>query len=77
MTGDPLIRSLRCINKQFAKIYTSSLIKIEKILNRSITKFYNSNDIGVIAAEVGLTKMRQTFFYKTLCFIRNNANRCK
>ena len=28
--------------KQFVRIHTSSLIKIEKILNRVITKFYNS-----------------------------------
>ena len=40
---------------QFARIYTSSLIKIKKILNRSITKFYNSDDVNVIAAELRLT----------------------
>ena len=31
--------------KQFARIHTSSLIKIEKILNKPITKFYNSDDV--------------------------------
>ena len=31
--------------KQFASIHTSSLIKIEKILNRPINKFYNSDDV--------------------------------
>ena len=30
---------------QFARIHTSSLIKIEKILNKPITKFYNSDDV--------------------------------
>ena len=49
---------------QFARIHTSSLINIEKILNRPITKFYNSDDVNVIAAELRLTKMRPTSFYK-------------
>ena len=35
---------------QFVRIHTSSLINIEKILNRPITKFYNSDDVNVIAA---------------------------
>ena len=30
---------------QFARIYTSSLINIEKILTRPITKFSNSGDL--------------------------------
>ena len=49
------------INKeciQFARIHTSSLIKIEKILNRPITKFYNGDDVNKIAAESRLIKMR-------------------
>ena len=46
------------------KIHTSSLIKIEKTLNRLITKFYNSDDVNVIAAELRLTKMRPTSFNK-------------
>ena len=49
---------------QFTRIHTSSLINIEKILNRPITKFYNSDDVNVIAAELRLTKMRSTSFYK-------------
>ena len=49
---------------QFAIIHTSSLINIEKILNRPITKFYNSDDINVIAAELRFTKTRPTSFYK-------------
>ena len=47
---------------QFARIHTSSLIKIEKILNRSITKFYNSDN--VTAYELRLTKTRSTSLYK-------------
>ena len=49
---------------QLARIHTSSLIKIEKILNRPITKFDNSNDVNVIAADVRLIKRRPTSFYK-------------
>ena len=49
---------------QFARIHTSSLIKIEKTLNRPITKFYNGNDVNVIAAELRLTKTRPTSFNK-------------
>ena len=49
---------------QFARIHTSSLIKIEKILNRPITKFYNTDDVNVIAVELRLTKTRPTSLYK-------------
>ena len=49
---------------QFARIDASSLIKIEKTLNRLITKFYNSDDVNVIAAELRLTKTRPTSFNK-------------
>ena len=49
---------------QSARIHTSSLINIEKILNRPITKFYNSDDVNVIAEELRLTKTRPTSFYK-------------
>ena len=45
---------------QSARIHTSSLINTEKILNRTITKFYNSDDVNVIAAELRLTKTRPT-----------------
>ena len=65
-----------CIT-QFARIHTSSLIKIEKILNRPITKFYNSDDVNMIAAELRLTKTRPHSLYKRKSFLRNNANRCK
>ena len=60
----------RCFNViykiriQFARIHTSSLIKIEKILNRPITKFCNSDDVNVIAAELRLTKTRPASLYK-------------
>ena len=37
---------------QFMRVHTSSLINTEKILNRPITKFYNSDDVNVIAAEL-------------------------
>ena len=38
---------------------------IEKILNRPITKFYNSDDVNVIAGEVWLTSFtRNKIFYK-------------
>ena len=41
------------------------LINTEKILNRPITKFYNSDDVNVIVAELRLTKERPTSFHKT------------
>ena len=56
---------------QFARIHASSLINIQKILNRHITKFYNSDDVNVIAAGLRLIKARSTFF------IRNNPSRRK
>ena len=49
---------------QFARIHTSSLINTEKILNRAITKFYNGDDVNVIAAELRLTKTRPPSFCK-------------
>ena len=49
---------------QFATKHTSSLINIEKILNRPITKFYNGDDVNMIAAELRLTKTRTTSFDK-------------
>ena len=48
---------------QFARIHTSLLINTEKILNRPITKFYKSDDVNVIAAELRLTKTRPISFY--------------
>ena len=52
------------VSVQFARIHTSSLINIEKILNEPITKFCNGNGINVIAAELRLIKMSPTSFYK-------------
>ena len=55
---------------QFARIHISSLISIGKILNRStIDKFYNGNEVNVIAAELRLTKTRPTSFYKKHIFL--------
>ena len=65
-----------CIT-QFARIHSSSLTKIEKILNRCITKFYNSDDVNMIAAKLLLTKTRPHYLYKRQSVLRNNANRCK
>ena len=50
---------------QFARIQTSSLIRIEKILNRPTAKFYNGDDADVIEAELRLTKTRPTSLYNT------------
>ena len=46
------------------RIHSSSLIKTEKILNRPIIKFYNGDDINMIAAELQLTATMSTSFYK-------------
>ena len=35
------------VASQFVRIHTNSLISIEKILNRTITKFYNASDVNV------------------------------
>ena len=53
---------------QFARIHTSSLIKIEKILNRHITKFYNSHDVNVIAVELQLIKRGQLLYISDIIF---------
>ena len=45
--------------------------------DRPITKFYNGDDVNVIAAELRLTKTRPTSFDKKQSFARNNDNRCK
>ena len=47
---------------QFARIHTSSLVNIENILN--ITEFYNGDDVNVFAAELRLSKLSPTSFYK-------------
>ena len=46
---------------QFLRIHASFLINTEKILDRPFTKFYNGNDVNVIAAELRLTKTRPLF----------------
>ena len=53
-----------CHGTQFVRIHISSLINIEKILNRSFSKFCNSDDVNVIAAEFWIIKTRSTSFYK-------------
>ena len=51
----------------------STLINIEKFLNKPITKFYNSDDVNVIVAEIRFTKrgqllsIRNIIFYKKQC----------
>ena len=45
--------------------YKFTYIKIEKILNRPITKFYNSDDVNVIAAHLNLP----TSFHKRHNFL--------
>ena len=62
---------------QFLRINPSSLINIEKNLNRLVPKFCNSDDVNVIAVELRLTKTRPTSFYKKQSFTRKNANRCR
>ena len=52
---------------QFVRIHTSSLINSEKILNKPITKFYNSVDVNKIAAELRLKKARPSSFYMKHC----------
>ena len=42
----------------------STITIIEKFLNKPITKFYNSDDVNVIAAEIRFTKTRPTSFHK-------------
>ena len=48
------------LTTHIARIHTSFLINIELMLNRPFTKFYNSGDVNVIAAELGLIKTRPT-----------------
>ena len=48
-----------CLKPATGKFIQFARIEIEKILNRPITKFYNSDDVNVIAAE-----LRFISFYK-------------
>ena len=61
--------------KQFTRIHTNSLIKIEKTLKRPVNIFHNDDNVNVIAGESQLAKTRSTSFNKKEPFIRNNANR--
>ena len=58
------VSCLPLLKIQFARIHTSSLTNIEKILNRPITKFYNGDDVNVIAVELRLTRTRPSSFDK-------------
>ena len=49
---------------QFRRIHTSSLINIEKTLNRPITKFFNGDGVNVIAAVLRLAETSLTSFCK-------------
>ena len=64
MSGLPYKKYTIAIITQFARIHTSSLINIEKILKRPISKIYNGDNVNVIAAELRLTKTRPTSFDK-------------
>ena len=46
-------------DNQFGRIYTSSLINIEKILDSSVTKFYNGGDVNVIHSIITLSQNDQ------------------
>ena len=48
-------------SNRFTKIHRSSFRKIEKILNRPITKLYNSDDVNATTAELRQTKTRSIF----------------
>ena len=48
-------------SNQFKEIHRSSFRKIEKILNRPITKLYNSDDVNATTAELQQTKTRPSF----------------
>ena len=48
------------LRTHIARIHTSLLINIEMMLNRPFTKFYNGDDVYVIAAELRLIKTRPT-----------------
>ena len=46
----------------FTEIHRSLLRKIEKILNKPITKFYNNDDVDTTTAELRQTKTRSISF---------------
>ena len=47
----------------FTEIHRNSLRKTEYILNRTITKFYYSDDVNTTTAELRQTKTRPISFY--------------
>ena len=56
------------------QIHINSFIIIEKVFNRPITKFYNSDDVKAIVEELQLTRkrgqllyIRSIIFYKKQC----------
>ena len=53
--------SLDVIISQIVRIHTSSNINIENILNRTITKFYNSDDVNWLRQSYGSLKRGQLF----------------
>ena len=55
---------------KFVRIHASSLINTEKTLNRHIDKFYNSNAVNVIVAELQITS-----FYKEQSLIKEKISR--
>ena len=50
------------------RIHRSFLINIGKTLNKPITKFYDSDDVNVIVAELPLTSFykKQNLFWETM-----------
>ena len=61
-----------CERTQFLRMYTSSLIEIEKILNRPNTKFYNGDVVNLIESYAPLKRGQLLFiinisFYKKQC----------
>ena len=46
----------------FTEIHKHSIKKIEKSLNKTITKFYNSDDVNATTAELRQTKTRPSYF---------------
>ena len=51
------------IPTELVRSHTGCLINTEKILNGTITKFYNGDNVNVITAELGLPKTRPSYNY--------------
>ena len=62
MPGSRQNEAILSLPTHFTEIHRSSLRKIEYILNRSITKFYNSDDVNTTTAELRQTNTRPTPF---------------